>query len=343
MKEFAEKYSMIIVENLLKLRKGDLLSINVEEIDMAFARLVANKATEITQNIVKIVITQDHKPFDYIEFEPTVPSAEVKAYAMLHIEHIKTKTIEGKALEISVDKEDFPAIQKLGHLAEPAISGRRISVVWCKAPVFDDNDLQWKELEDKLNSPIEKFDYRRQYLEQSDVRKLFFKSDNTDFSITAFDDGCIICGSDELSNGRKFISSLDYSKVKIGCEKNSIEGCFFAQGTCLGKHFDGTFRFENGNLVEYPEIKELKKFFEFDPNNAKAGYITLEDKNYHLFLGGSLVDTLDKESQQKQELPDFFNTSFYTLDLELDSKVSVEIENCQGQRKEYVRKGMILE
>ena len=122
-------YARTIINDLLKLREGDALSINTDETDLEFARKIANGALPITHATVKIVVTDHGRPTQVLEFDPAPPASDPRAFAMLRLAHEKTiPNSQTDVLELIVDKEDLSTVQKLGHLAEPVLLNRRISV-----------------------------------------------------------------------------------------------------------------------------------------------------------------------------------------------------------------------
>ena len=54
-----EDYADSIITDFLDLRTGDALSINTDEKDLDFARLIARKAIEVTDVTVKIVVIEN--------------------------------------------------------------------------------------------------------------------------------------------------------------------------------------------------------------------------------------------------------------------------------------------
>ncbi|MBO7349665.1 MAG: aminopeptidase, partial [Spirochaetales bacterium] len=82
-------YAKAIVNDLLALRLGDALSINTEESDVPFAKLVAKEALSVTDVTVKIVVTNNGKPTQVLEFDPTPPAHLPRSYAMLRLSHVR--------------------------------------------------------------------------------------------------------------------------------------------------------------------------------------------------------------------------------------------------------------
>ena len=111
-----EDYADSIISDFLDLRTGDALSINTDEKDLDFARLIAKKAIEVTDVTVKIVVIENGRPAQVLEFDPTPPAHLPKAVVMLRLSHEKAVRQDGPMLDIMVGQEDMGALQKLGHL-----------------------------------------------------------------------------------------------------------------------------------------------------------------------------------------------------------------------------------
>ncbi len=348
MNKSSQAYAKTIVTDLLKLRAGDALSINTEEIDLEFAKEIANTALDITKVTVKIVVTENGKPNQVMEFDPAPPALDAQAFAMLRLAHeSQNKQDNTEYLEIIVDKEDLVTVQKFGHLAEPVLLNRRISVPWCVAQIHDDNTQQWKEINNKIDLGIENqilvADYRRQYLQQSDSVLLHITGKNTDFTVKIPEGARFLGGTQILPNGRKFLNTLNFDVISFITDCNSLEGRLEAHCKILGKELDCTLIFKDGNLVNWTPEKELNSLFNFDDNLKKPGYISFKDKEFILHLGGSLVEGLSIIPENESSLPDYFNKCLYTLKLYLDPKLSIFATNCNGNTTELVRHGFFLQ
>lgn len=343
--EYLVKYARSLCKTFLNLEKDDLLSLNIDERDMDFARIVADEAMEITKNVVKILITENGKVQDVIDFEPKFPASQGKGFAMLHLVHVeRKKAVSGTLLDTIVDKDNYPALQKLGHLADPQIPGRRISVPFCVAPVYESSDEMEKELINMLDHDLESrvlaCTYRSQFFHHADIHSFNVMSDDCSFTFEVPEDCQFPCGSQTLPNGRKFVSSTDFDKIAIPVCKNTFSGSFTASFEVFGRNFTGNFVFENGNLVSYPQCNELRRFFDYDSNARQPGFVFAGDKYFALYLGGCNIDCVD---QSLEELPSWFNECPYALKLELPVNLNGIFKDCEGKETEIIRKGFFLE
>ncbi|MCF0238079.1 MAG: aminopeptidase [Sphaerochaetaceae bacterium] len=354
MTQLLEKYATTIVKDFLRLRTGEALSINTEEQDLEFAKLVANTALPITEVEVKIVVTEDGKPSQVIEFEPLQQTFRTAtSYAMLRIARIeKEKEIlndDIETLEMKIDSQDLRTIQKLGHLAEPIFVNRRIAVPWCVAWVYDsDDDKGWSFIKELVEKNIQErsvaITYRRKYLEHSDVHKLHFSGEKTSFSIEIPEDSNFLGGVQSIGNSsRSYLCDPDFDSLSVIVDKDSLNGNFTATASILGKKEEVSFNYEKGVLKSCTPSSALRQLLSFDKNLRLPGYIKMGDKSFTLCLGGALVDSLGTTPEDENSFPSFFNTSLYTLKLQLENRLSVVMENCEGQKKEIVKKGLFLE
>ena len=349
MNKTSQAYANTIVKDLLKLRAGDALSINTEEIDLEFAKEIANTALPITNVTVKIVVTENGKPSQVLEFDPAPPALDPQGFAMLRLAHETKEELKAdeQYLQLIVDKEDLVTVQKLGHLAEPVLLNRRISVPWCVAKVHEENTEKWHEIENIIELGIDNqslvADYRRQFLQQSDSTLLHVIGKNTDFTVKVPEGARFLGGTQVLPSGRKFLNSLDFDVVSFITDCNSLDGRLEANCQVLGKDLTCSLVFKDGKLEDWSKSKELDTLFTFDENLKKPGYFSFRDKEFTLNLGGSLVEGLEKIPDDETLLPEYFNKSLYTLKLHLDPKLNIFAKNCEGKTTELVRRGFFLQ
>lgn len=348
-----ETYAKAIIEDLLKLRESDALSINTDEQDLDFAKDIANMALDTTKTIVKIVVTDHGKPTQVLEFDPAPPACDPRGFAMLRLSHESSSSSKTKALsnattllDLSIDKEDLVAVQKMGHLAEPVMLNRRISVPWCVATVHEDLE-KWEKLHKKVALNIAEqtlaTDYRKKYLEHSDSVLLHITGNDTDFTVKVPEGARFIGGTQVLPSGRTFLTGLDFDMLSFITDCNSLDGHFKAKANVLGKEYEGTFVFKDGILTDWTHTKEIDVLLDFDENLKKPGYFSFRDKEFILHLGGSVIEGLEKEPEEESLIPQYFNKSLYTLALRLEEKLSIFATNCDGNTIELVRKGFFLQ
>ena len=126
-----ERYAELIVKSALKLEKGDVLSINTEEENSAFAHDIAELAREITGNGTFIQTIENGKVVSSEEAYTDYP-IDRKPTALLYIPvYHEYDQIDGeRALTV-------PEIQRFRHLADP-LDNPLPSIAFAAAPVPSD-------------------------------------------------------------------------------------------------------------------------------------------------------------------------------------------------------------
>ena len=333
MKESFKEYTEKILNEYLKLRQGDALSVNTEEVFLEQAKYLANKAIEITGANVKIVVTENGKPSDVIEFDsPQQLTTQLTGLAMVRIVGKTGITSENPD---DITSGNLPFIHKLGHLAEPLEIGRRIVVPWCV--INPDYDLNRKEPQ------VTEIEYRKSYLRHWDIHKLFFKGENTDFSIEVPEDIYFIGGLQELSNSRTYLTGSNWDRLSFAVDKNSLNGRFLSNCSVAGMEKEIEFEFSNGKMTFHTPDSMLDKILSLDDEISLAGLISMRDGELILSLGGSDTQSLPELPETEEEIPEWFNTSLYTVKCRLENEVCVTSEDCEGKTRELIRKGFFVE
>ena len=342
-------YANAIVNDMLSLRLGDALSINTEEVDFEFAKLIANTALPVTDVTVKIVVLNGGKPVQVLDFDPAPPAHMPTGYAMLRLSHESLKeAVSGHVLDMVIDPNDLITVQKLGHLAEPIVLNRRIAVPWCVAKVFDDDDLgSWKVIEQRIELGIQTQSlsarYRKESFENSDISEMIFLGEGTDFSVKVPQSSLFVGGTQVLSSGREFLSGIDFDKLSFLVDRGSATGTFRACVTVFGKTFMADCTFKDGLLVDWTHNVDLDRLLDFDENLRRVGYISMRDHEIIVFLGGALVDALGDAPESEEDIPDYFNTSLYSLACHLSYVVDVNCVSGNGIARELAKEGVFLE
>ncbi|MBR6086031.1 MAG: aminopeptidase [Spirochaetales bacterium] len=342
-----ENYAKTIINDLLGLRVGDALSINTDERDVEFAKTIARLALPVTDVTVKIVVIEKGKPVQVLEFDPTPPAHLPTGFAMLRLAHKERKKLEGKLLDVVVEPTDMGAIQKMGHLAEPVVLGRRIAVPWCVADVYDDEDSAWDEIERKISFNIANLGlvslYRAQKLNDIGIVQLKITGEGTDLAVDVPAETLFHGGHHELASGRQFLSGMDFDTLNLLVDRKSADGCFTANVEVFGKPQRICFGFSNGVLKSYSHSPELERLLSFDEDIRRVGYISLSESGMYVNLGGAPVDALRILPATEDDLPGFFNKSLYTLRCRLSGKHDVLATGSNGIDLEIMRDGMFVE
>lgn len=342
-------YAERIITDFLRLQDGDALSINTEDKDFHFASIVARKALNTTNVTVKIVVTENGKPVEVTDFDVENKTASpTRRMAMLRLKHVDKAIKDEAVLETAVEKEDLSALHKLGHLADPIVTGRRISVPWCVVPVFEDPDSEEagftsKKLNENVSSHIKLADYRKSYMEHSDMDEIHLYSDDCNLTLRVPARISFIGGTSSLSDGRTYVNTIDFDRISFAVDKNSANGYLKGRAAVFGKEEELELEFKNGELSVIRGSEKLRNLLSFDDELNKVGYISLRDKDFILSLGGSLQDSLERVMENMEEIPSYFNSSIYSLKIHLNNKLSVSYSNFSGKTTELIRRGFFLD
>jgi len=341
-------YANAIVRDFLDLRTGDALSINTDERDLEFARLIAQTALPVTDVTVKIVVIENGKPSQVLEFDPAPPAHLPQAAVMLRLSHEKSwHGEEGQMIDIIVEQDDMGALQKLGHLADPLVLDRRIAVPWCVASVWDDDDPAWTDLVSTLDVGVSSLGlasrYRSRRLEDMSLADMKIRGPHTDLELTVAPSSRFVGGHQVLSSGREFISCVDFDRLSFNADRSSACGRAHGVATVLGKRQEVDLVFVNGRLTDWTHTPEMDRLLDFDENLKRVGYVSLRDGEMVLHLGGALVEALDILPPDEEMLPDFFNTSLYTLSCTLEKGLDVVCTDTDGIPHEIVKNGLFAE
>lgn len=341
-------YANAIVRDFLDLRTGDALSINTDERDLEFARLIAQTALPVTDVTVKIVVIENGKPSQVLEFDPASPAHMPRNAVMLRLSHERTvQEDQGQMIDIIVEQDDMGALQKLGHLADPLVLDRRIAVPWCVASVWDDDDPAWKNLMSTLDVGVSSLGlasrYRSRHLEEMGLSDMEISGPHTDLNLTVAPSSRFVGGHQKLSSGREFISCVDFDRLSFNVDRSSTVGHARTTVTVMGKRQEVDLVFRGGRLTDWTHTPEMDRLLDFDENLKRVGYVSLRDGEMVLNLGGALVEALDILPPEEEMLPDFFNTSLYTLACTLEKGLDVVCTDTNGIPHEIVKKGLFAE
>lgn len=345
--EIKESYAKAIVKELLCLRAQDALSINAEDLDFEFAKLVADQALQITHSTVKIVVTENGKPVQVMDFEPEFPAMDGKMPVMLRISHKRESVVSGPTISLVVDPNDMIAIQRFGHLADPIVLDRRIGVPWCVANVYDDSDIEsWEAVSRKIELGIQdqglSSKYRSRDLGKGDIRKIAFIGEKGSLEVGIPKKTVFVDGNQALRSGREFLNSFDFDRLSFNVDRASASGSVHCKARVLGKDIETVLVFKDGMLTDWTHCSELDQILGFDENLRRIGYITMRDNEFTLNLGCSLVESLGEKPESEEDLPGHFNNSLYTIRFVMDRKMDVLATNGEQKTWEVAKKGYFL-
>ena len=330
-------YAQKVLSVLLRLQQGEALSINTEESDFGFARLIAIKACEMTGVPARIVVTVNGRPSDVVDIDPEGSAGQITSRVLLRLEHVSDRELPAGYSETDVEPDDFPTLKRMGHLAEPIELNRRIALPWCVVPANIDMSAMIDS--DKVLAA----DYRRRYLNSLDLASLSLDGDGTSLLLSFPVLSRFTGGTQKLTSGRSFLSSVDYDRLYRIVDCQTAEGRVRAWAVILGKRESLELEFRDGCLSGAGGSRTLSRFLEFDKLLGRAGYISMRDREFCLFLGGSVTDGLLEAYEDEDKIPSFFNKSPYSLRLELDPHIDINGISRNLKTTELVRRGFFLE
>ena len=264
-----ERYADIILRRALRLREGDVLSINAESENSDFAHLIARKAREITgngsyiQNIEngKVTATEEAASDYAIEKKPT-------ALLYLPVYRSYMKAERGKLFTA-------PEIQRFRHLSDP-LDNSDPMIPFASAPVpssdwgkvlDEDGDISLPSTllsdllglgEDDYLAGGEDTDlilYERDRLNGFNLKKGRIRDeDGTDLEFSFLEGSQFMSSIMVLPDGRKFIPTIYASDIFRALEKTSAEGYFTAtKPFMLFGHIVRSFsaRVEHGKITDF--------------------------------------------------------------------------------------------
>ena len=330
-------YQNLVTDRLLRLVKGDALSINVEEQDFAVAREIALAAAEKTRVPVKIVVTSKGRPSDVVDIEPEGTFVQALSHVLLRLEPANVSNFPVLLPDYDDESEIFPLLQSYGHLSEPVSVNRRISVPWCVIP-SDTDKLLLVDVDKAIET-----DYRIRYMNSLSPSLLEFKDEGNDFSILIPPSVRFTGGTSVLPSGRNFLNSVDFDRIVAPVDCNSADGSISAHAVILGKKCSLKLEFRDGVLVDFEAPREFRMLADLDDKLEKPGYISLRDKEFFLYLGGSVFEGIEGSFEDEEDLPEYFNRSPYSLRLILPESINICCTGRDLKRTELVRKGFFLE
>ena len=330
-------YQDLITDKLLRLMKGDALSINVEEPDFPVAREIALAAALKTQVPVKIVVTSKGRPTDVVDIEPEGTFAQALSHVLLRLEPSSDDYGPVLLPDFDDESENFPLLQKYGHLSEPLSLNRRISVPWCVLP----SDREKLELIN-ADKAIET-DYRIRYINSLSPSLLEFSGEGNSFSLMIPPSVSFSGGTSVLPSGRSYLNSMNFDRIIAPVDCNSADGSIRARTVILGKECSVDLEFRDGVLVDCNAPREFRMLADLDDKLEKPGYISMRDKEFIVYLGGSVFEGIEGDFEDEEDLPEFFNRSLYSLKLELPENINIHCTGRDLKRTELVRKGFFLE
>ena len=322
--DYQSKYIELLLGVSLSLQQGEALSINTSERNADFAQLVAQRASEVTQIPVSIVLLEEGVVKEVFSVTPIENEliAETSQHTVLRrledsliVEEFPHNTVEEIAANI-------PLLQQVGNLGPPQAD--KEVAVWAIAPV---PSLYWSKsifntinpIDDMyklfasllfLDDPKYPFSYTQHLKEMNDLVKRIITNDkhylhihnaNCDLYIKMVLHSIPRHKLTLIEGTRAFIPTLFNHGITIVTDFSFTHGKISSSRPflLLGKWIQGAqIVFEEGKVVSFDaqsgkEVLEVA--FNIDEGAARIGFISLTDEKEFLppninYYGSKAID-----------------------------------------------------
>lgn len=314
-----DKYAHFILERMLRLEKGEKLTINANEETFSFAKELSHLASEITGVTSTLVYIVDGKVESVDEIDPPYQAKESGKVVMLHLASFPECNYDSK-MELGAKE-----LQEFRLLSDPIVLDRRISVPWATAYVpspywaefiygsGETVDRLWMDIAELYDLDEESTDLtisqekvlrkRINNLESLGISSLHLKSSSCDLYLPLARGTAFQSTAARLKDGRFFYPSYPCEDVFIPVDMKRASGHFTT--TRRFRLFDRFFEnasitLEDGRITGFSledGNDEINSFLRTDSKSAQAGEIILCDHMTHvsrkdLCLGIPILDRM---------------------------------------------------
>lgn len=286
-----DRYADVILGYALRLRKGDVLSINTEEANSDIAHLIAKKAKALTGNGTYIQYIENGKVTEKEEAETDFPIG-LSPTAMLHLPVFRNRERDNE-----IDTLPLRILQEYRHLAEP-LDMRKAAVPFASAPVPSED---WDNISDERSLELIS---SLLFLEDDDFQKLLRKRDEeiieectymnslklkgchifdengTDISFSFLDGTEFVTGIYELADGRRFVPSVVSGEISRLIDSSSVNGVVSATKPFMffsepERHL--TLSYKDGQLSDFSASFPFEWYLKQDENAGKVSELIMSD------------------------------------------------------------------
>ena len=378
---FFHRYAELIVKNALKLKPGDVLSINTEEKHSKFAHLVADIARRSTGNGSYIQIIEKGKVADVEEASTDYPIGK-KPTALLYLQ-----TYSGYPETEEHKLYSAPELQTFRLLAEPLGNPTPVlpfatapvpSEAWGKVLEEEDGNeslvcqlfydlfsLGEDEYADIFSSREEIISYECEKLNKIKLNKArIVNEEGTDLTLEFLAGSEFKTSIETTTSGKKFIPSIFSSDIFRALDKTKTSGYLNITHPIIlfgSKINNLSLSFENGRITSFDADisngKLLNLYLEQDPQAGVASMLTIaEDTNpaslveltaypeWDRMRGVSITVGSPKSNSVDGDLADKANDSIVSLSLSIGSdSTTITLFDVDGNEYMIFEDGIILE
>lgn len=303
---FYSRYADLILSSALKIKKGDVLSINTEEEDYAFARLIAQKAKEITGNGSYIQLLKDGRiiaEFDILSSFPLTKEPTLFLYISYFKDH---ESVERDRI---YEARELQRFQLLSDPLDNPLPSYPFVKVYLPSPEWDEktkeNDwalssremletLLHLEEEDYLESNElirENILYKTKLLNSLGLKEgRICDDEGTDLTFSFQEGTKFVSSYSSTSGNRMFSPSLISRDIFRLIDPSSLSGYLNITRPILifGEVVKGlSFKFEMGKVVSVTANRKDEELFSIyssqNENATRASMLTLNEVNHPLF------------------------------------------------------------
>ena len=377
---FFNRYAEAILKQALKLKAGDVLSINTEECNSTFAHILSDMARTITGNGSYIQLIENGKVVDTEEASTDFP-IEKKPTALLYLPTYKgydepdfEKVYSAKELQ-SFRLLSEPLFNPLPSL--PFLSAPCPNDVWARMLDEDASEALVANLISDLlslgeddyleifKSNQEILEYEKDKLNTLNLKKgRIFSEDGTDLSFEFLAQSEFATSSVVTSGNRHFVPTVFSSDIFRALDITSLNGYLNITRPIMlfGKKIANlSVTFENGSITDYVTDEYSAKLFDLflkqDPLAGKASMLSIvEDTSSASYIDHFLLPEWDRmratsiviggprpegiDELVKEKCPDCL--VYLYLPIGNDS-LSITAEDNEGNEYTIVEDGIIQE
>ena len=303
---FYSRYANVILHSALKIKEGDVLSINTEEEDYAFARLIAEKAKKITGNGSYIQLLKDGRVVDEFDILSPFP-LDKKPTLFLYLTYFKRKDdLKERALFEARELQNYGLLSDpLGNPdpSLPFVTSYLPSPLWDeKLLALDDekksieflSSLLYLEEEDYIERNDirhENLLYKTKVLNELDIKKCRISGDNaTDITFSFLPFSKFYSSYSSTLTNRFFSPYIFAGDIFRLIDPRTISGWINTTRPVVlwGREIKNlSFYYEEGVLKDIRADKLSSDYFELyldqDRNSSLVSMLTLSESSTPLF------------------------------------------------------------
>jgi aminopeptidase len=303
-----KRYARVILHSAIHIQQGESLSINTNPSLLAYARELAQLASETTLQQVNIVVIDKGVPKDVLYANPVEHEQMITpptSYALLRLDDT-----EDRDWEFHEDPENvlgnMALLQKAGILGAPPLT-RQVApwaLMAIPGPIWASRLFGEGATEEELwrlftyvmkldaKDPIGAWDeqarlihYRLQALNALPVARVHIQNATTDLTFSLVKESHWRGGRQVLADGRSFIPQLPLERVSAIPERSSVSGTISASRPIrlLGRMVENAvFTFAEGRVVDAQAsvgAELLRQVLSIDQGASRLGEIALVDED----------------------------------------------------------------